>query len=99
MNHDDPSLVPNVPYFDLPAGLMAPLVKVSADFRVRPLGLKDQSPLHNVRDSLTWTFVISNLSIQRPSARGVVGHTWAGVGGGGRENGDVFKRYVLAKAI
>lgn len=26
---DDPSLVPNVPYFDLPAGLMAPLVKVS----------------------------------------------------------------------
>lgn len=28
INHDDPSLVPNVPYFDLPAGLMAPLVKV-----------------------------------------------------------------------
>lgn len=26
---EDPSLVPNVPYFDLPAGLMAPLVKVS----------------------------------------------------------------------
>uniref|UniRef100_A0A8C5C5L4 Calcium homeostasis endoplasmic reticulum protein n=1 Tax=Gadus morhua TaxID=8049 RepID=A0A8C5C5L4_GADMO len=25
---DDPSLVPNVPYFDLPAGLMAPLVKL-----------------------------------------------------------------------
>lgn len=29
VNQDDPSLVPNVPYFDLPAGLMAPLVKVS----------------------------------------------------------------------
>lgn len=28
VNQDDPSLVPNVPYFDLPAGLMAPLVKV-----------------------------------------------------------------------
>lgn len=26
---EDPCLVPNVPYFDLPAGLMAPLVKVS----------------------------------------------------------------------
>lgn len=29
VTQDDPSLVPNVPYFDLPAGLMAPLVKVS----------------------------------------------------------------------
>lgn len=28
VSQDDPSLVPNVPYFDLPAGLMAPLVKV-----------------------------------------------------------------------
>lgn len=98
MNHDDPSLVPNVPYFDLPAGLMAPLVKVSADFRVHLLGLKDQSPLHSVRDSLTWAFVISNLSIQTVS-QSCCGAQWAGVGGGGRENGDVFKRYVLAKAV
>lgn len=31
---DDPSLVPNVPYFDLPAGLMAPLVKVSQSMNI-----------------------------------------------------------------
>lgn len=33
---EDPCLVPNVPYFDLPAGLMAPLVKVSptVNFRI-----------------------------------------------------------------
>ncbi|OXB73100.1 UNVERIFIED_CONTAM: hypothetical protein H355_012025 [Colinus virginianus] len=40
MNHDDPSLVPNVPYFDLPAGLMAPLVKLE-DHEYKPLDPKD----------------------------------------------------------
>ncbi|XP_075997724.1 calcium homeostasis endoplasmic reticulum protein [Genypterus blacodes] len=38
--HDDPSLVPNVPYFDLPAGLMAPLVKLE-DCDYKPLDPKD----------------------------------------------------------
>uniref|UniRef100_A0A668AGX3 Calcium homeostasis endoplasmic reticulum protein n=1 Tax=Myripristis murdjan TaxID=586833 RepID=A0A668AGX3_9TELE len=38
--HDDPSLVPNVPYFDLPAGLMAPLVKLE-DHDYKPLDPKD----------------------------------------------------------
>ncbi|XP_077440939.1 calcium homeostasis endoplasmic reticulum protein isoform X2 [Vanacampus margaritifer] len=37
---DDPSLVPNVPYFDLPAGLMAPLVKLE-DYDYKPLDPKD----------------------------------------------------------
>lgn len=37
---DDPSLVPNVPYFDLPAGLMAPLVKLE-DCDYKPLDSKD----------------------------------------------------------
>uniref|UniRef100_A0A3B4BHH6 Uncharacterized protein n=1 Tax=Periophthalmus magnuspinnatus TaxID=409849 RepID=A0A3B4BHH6_9GOBI len=37
---DDPSLVPNVPYFDLPAGLMAPLVKLE-DSDYKPLDPKD----------------------------------------------------------
>uniref|UniRef100_A0A3Q2P7T1 Calcium homeostasis endoplasmic reticulum protein n=1 Tax=Fundulus heteroclitus TaxID=8078 RepID=A0A3Q2P7T1_FUNHE len=37
---DDPSLVPNVPYFDLPAGLMAPLVKLE-DCDYKPLDPKD----------------------------------------------------------
>uniref|UniRef100_A0A8C5FYN3 Calcium homeostasis endoplasmic reticulum protein n=1 Tax=Gouania willdenowi TaxID=441366 RepID=A0A8C5FYN3_GOUWI len=37
---DDPSLVPNVPYFDLPAGLMAPLVKLE-DCEYKPLDPKD----------------------------------------------------------
>lgn len=37
INHDDPSLVPNVPYFDLPAGLMAPLVKVMPSVSPRTL--------------------------------------------------------------
>ncbi|KAM3876209.1 calcium homeostasis endoplasmic reticulum protein [Diretmus argenteus] len=37
---DDPSLVPNVPYFDLPAGLMAPLVKLE-DHDYKPLDPKD----------------------------------------------------------
>ncbi|XP_037837035.1 calcium homeostasis endoplasmic reticulum protein isoform X2 [Kryptolebias marmoratus] len=37
---DDPSLVPNVPYFDLPAGLMAPLVKLE-DNDYKPLDPKD----------------------------------------------------------
>ncbi|XP_062868861.1 calcium homeostasis endoplasmic reticulum protein isoform X2 [Trichomycterus rosablanca] len=40
VNQDDPSLVPNVPYFDLPAGLMAPLVKLEGhDYK--PLDSKD----------------------------------------------------------
>ncbi len=30
----DQDLMPTVPYFDLPAGLMAPLVKVSAKYRI-----------------------------------------------------------------
>uniref|UniRef100_A0A4W3JYE3 Calcium homeostasis endoplasmic reticulum protein n=1 Tax=Callorhinchus milii TaxID=7868 RepID=A0A4W3JYE3_CALMI len=37
---DDPSLVPNVPYFDLPAGLMAPLVKLE-DYDYKALEPKD----------------------------------------------------------
>ncbi|XP_072294440.1 calcium homeostasis endoplasmic reticulum protein isoform X2 [Eucyclogobius newberryi] len=37
---DDPSLVPNVPYFDLPAGLMAPLVKLE-ECEYKPLDPKD----------------------------------------------------------
>ncbi|XP_077462548.1 calcium homeostasis endoplasmic reticulum protein isoform X1 [Stigmatopora argus] len=37
---DDPSLVPNVPYFDLPAGLMAPLVKLE-DYDYKALDPKD----------------------------------------------------------
>ncbi|XP_078279712.1 calcium homeostasis endoplasmic reticulum protein isoform X5 [Rhinoraja longicauda] len=37
---DDPSLVPNVPYFDLPAGLMAPLVKLE-DYDYKALESKD----------------------------------------------------------
>ncbi|XP_037554063.1 calcium homeostasis endoplasmic reticulum protein isoform X2 [Nematolebias whitei] len=37
---DDPSLVPNVPYFDLPAGLMAPLVKLE-DCDYKSLDPKD----------------------------------------------------------
>uniref|UniRef100_A0AAV2KXX6 Calcium homeostasis endoplasmic reticulum protein n=1 Tax=Knipowitschia caucasica TaxID=637954 RepID=A0AAV2KXX6_KNICA len=37
---DDPSLVPNVPYFDLPAGLMAPLVKLE-EYDYKPLDPKD----------------------------------------------------------
>ncbi|KAF7703049.1 calcium homeostasis endoplasmic reticulum protein isoform X1 [Silurus meridionalis] len=37
---DDPSLVPNVPYFDLPAGLMAPLVKLE-DHDYKALDPKD----------------------------------------------------------
>ncbi|KAM6962762.1 calcium homeostasis endoplasmic reticulum protein [Aplochiton taeniatus] len=40
MGQDDPSLVPNVPYFDLPAGLMAPLVKLE-DHDYKPLDPKD----------------------------------------------------------
>ncbi|RXN10314.1 calcium homeostasis endoplasmic reticulum isoform X1 [Labeo rohita] len=40
VNQDDPSLVPNVPYFDLPAGLMAPLVKLE-DHDYKPLDPKD----------------------------------------------------------
>ncbi|KAJ8374644.1 hypothetical protein SKAU_G00052240 [Synaphobranchus kaupii] len=40
VNQDDPSLVPNVPYFDLPAGLMAPLVKLE-DYDYKPLDPKD----------------------------------------------------------
>ena len=38
---DDPSLVPNVPYFDLPAGLMAPLVKVSNLFLILGRGYEN----------------------------------------------------------
>uniref|UniRef100_A0A4W5N6V2 Calcium homeostasis endoplasmic reticulum protein n=1 Tax=Hucho hucho TaxID=62062 RepID=A0A4W5N6V2_9TELE len=40
VNQDDPSLVPNVPYFDLPAGLMAPLVKLE-DHEYKALDPKD----------------------------------------------------------
>uniref|UniRef100_A0AAR2JT68 Calcium homeostasis endoplasmic reticulum protein n=1 Tax=Pygocentrus nattereri TaxID=42514 RepID=A0AAR2JT68_PYGNA len=40
VTQDDPSLVPNVPYFDLPAGLMAPLVKLE-DHDYKPLDPKD----------------------------------------------------------
>uniref|UniRef100_A0A673WGN1 Calcium homeostasis endoplasmic reticulum protein n=1 Tax=Salmo trutta TaxID=8032 RepID=A0A673WGN1_SALTR len=40
VNQDDPSLVPNVPYFDLPAGLMAPLVKLE-DHDYKALDPKD----------------------------------------------------------
>uniref|UniRef100_A0AAY5EMN8 Calcium homeostasis endoplasmic reticulum protein n=1 Tax=Electrophorus electricus TaxID=8005 RepID=A0AAY5EMN8_ELEEL len=40
VSQDDPSLVPNVPYFDLPAGLMAPLVKLE-DHDYKPLDPKD----------------------------------------------------------
>ena len=62
-------------------------------------GLKDQDLTVSVRDSLMWTFRISNLSIQQPSAKVVVGCAWAGVGGEGGENGDIFKCCVLVKAI
>jgi len=41
---DDPSLVPNVPYFDLPAGLMAPLVKVRHHLLIRAVVLKSVGP-------------------------------------------------------
>lgn len=47
VNHDDPSLVPNVPYFDLPAGLMAPLVKVGGDG-------EDQPSVVDLTDHLKW---------------------------------------------
>ncbi|KAL1766639.1 calcium homeostasis endoplasmic reticulum protein isoform X2 [Sigmodon hispidus] len=40
INHDDLSLVPNVPYFDLPEGLRAPLVKLE-DHEYKPLDPKD----------------------------------------------------------
>ncbi|XP_031431002.1 calcium homeostasis endoplasmic reticulum protein isoform X2 [Clupea harengus] len=40
VSQDDPSLVPNVPYFDLPAGLMAPLVKLE-DHDYKALDPKD----------------------------------------------------------
>ncbi|XP_023674632.1 calcium homeostasis endoplasmic reticulum protein isoform X2 [Paramormyrops kingsleyae] len=40
VSQDDPSLVPNVPYFDLPAGLMAPLIKLE-DHDYKALDPKD----------------------------------------------------------
>lgn len=98
MNHDDPSLVPNVPYFDLPAGLMAPLVKVSACNGPWLLGLKDQNHVVGIRDSLMWTFIISNPFIQHPLARGLVGVTRAGAEGEGSENCSVFQWCVPVKA-
>lgn len=51
------------------------------------------------RDSLTWTLIISNLSIQQPSAKVVVGNTRAGAGGEGSENGNIFKCRVPVKAV
>ncbi|XP_016121774.1 calcium homeostasis endoplasmic reticulum protein-like, partial [Sinocyclocheilus grahami] len=44
VSQDDSSLVPNVPYFDLPAGLMATLVKLE-DHDYKPLDPKDIRPL------------------------------------------------------
>lgn len=53
----------------------------------------------NIRDGFSWTFIISNLSIQQPSAKVVVGYTRAGGGGEGSEDGKNFQCCVPVKAV